>query len=140
MFQMLISSYSLAYQDSADRDCHQLLMYPWKATSARKGRDSEVVLEVSLGSFLLLFSLSLRVTREKELRSVLQNQWPMLSIDTHKGWRTILYAKPQIYSCLEQGDTAITALLSFLVVPQECTVKSNLAFRLHINSNLRATV
>lgn len=78
-------------------------MYPWKATSARKGRNSEVVLEASLGSFLLLFSLSLRVTREKELRSVLQNQWPMLSIDTHKGWRAILYAKAQIYICLEQG-------------------------------------
>lgn len=131
MFQMLISLHSLAYQDSGDRDGYQVVMYPWKAASAPKGRNSEVVLEVSLGSFLLWFSLSLRVTREKELRSVLQKSTANVIYRYTQRLEDYFICKSTDIYLSWARDTAITALL-FPVVPQECTLKSNLAFRLHI--------
>lgn len=81
MFPMLISLHSFAYWDSGARDCHLVLWHPCKATFSLKGKHSKVVLQFFLRSFLSLFSLILRVTREKELRTVLQYQWPMLATE-----------------------------------------------------------
>lgn len=78
-FKILISSHSLAfYRLSRSRLALRLFLHTLEGYLCSK-KQTRVVLDFLDYSFPSPFSLTLRITRERRFRDVLQDGWPMLS-------------------------------------------------------------
>lgn len=99
-------------------------------------KQTRVALDFLYYSFPSLFLLTLRITRKRRFRLVLQNRWPMLSTEhTRKGGENVCFLWRGTFIILSQRHYTIDSQ-SCPITLQECTLKRLFISGQHKNEKL----